>query len=213
MTRLTKNYIVLDTETSKGGRVNDIGYVIGDLKTTFISKRFLIAETNAIETPFYTEKIEYYDNLIDNGEVPVVPMEIAINELLNDKEKYHATLFAYNSPFDLNKINETLKFVGSELKIDEIVDIRPMTSNTIINKKYMRFVKENNYISPTGIPQTKAETMYRYLTQNTDFIENHTALSDSIIELEILRAILRKHQKRQYKMTSNKELKAMLNDC
>ena len=38
----------------------------------------------------------------------------------------------------------------------------------------------------TPKPQKKAETLYRYLTKNVDFLEEHTGLEDSKIELFIL---------------------------
>ena len=39
-------------------------------------------------------------------------------------------------------------------------------------------------------PQTKAETLFRYITNNNDFIEDHMALEDSQIELYILKVAL-----------------------
>ena len=39
-------------------------------------------------------------------------------------------------------------------------------------------------------PQQKAETLYRYLTDNVDYEEEHTGLEDSLIELQILMTAL-----------------------
>jgi hypothetical protein len=39
-------------------------------------------------------------------------------------------------------------------------------------------------------PQKKAETLCRFLRNDTDFVEEHTGLEDSLIELEILMTAL-----------------------
>ena len=41
-------------------------------------------------------------------------------------------------------------------------------------------------------PKYGAETVYRYLTQNPDFVEAHTALEDSKIESVILLEVLKR---------------------
>ena len=41
--------------------------------------------------------------------------------------------------------------------------------------------------------QKKAETLFRYITQNTGFVEEHTGLEDSLIELQILMTALGKN--------------------
>ena len=42
----------------------------------------------------------------------------------------------------------------------------------------------------TPQPQKKAETLYRYLTNNVGYEEEHTGLEDSLIELQILMTAL-----------------------
>ena len=44
----------------------------------------------------------------------------------------------------------------------------------------------NGYMTKANKPQIKAETLFRYITNNNDFIEDHMALEDSRIELDIL---------------------------
>ena len=61
---------------------------------------------------------------------------------------------------------------------------------------YKEFCFENGFVTKhkTPRPQVKAETLYRYITQNIDFIESHTALKDVMIEKEIFAYCFRKHQ-------------------
>jgi NAD-dependent SIR2 family protein deacetylase len=61
--------------------------------------------------------------------------------------------------------------------------------NPIIStENYKEFCKTNGFMTKhkRPQPQKKAETLYRYLTNNIDFVEEHTGLEDSLIELEIL---------------------------
>jgi hypothetical protein len=40
-----------------------------------------------------------------------------------------------------------------------------------------------------------AEVCYRFLTEDVEFVEEHTALADCEIEMEILRAVWNTHRK------------------
>ena len=53
-------------------------------------------------------------------------------------------------------------------------------------EEYVAFCVANGYMTKANKPQTKAETLFRYITNNNDFIEDHMALEDSRIELDIL---------------------------
>ena len=47
----------------------------------------------------------------------------------------------------------------------------------------------------TPRPQKKAETVYRYITRDTDFVESHTGLEDVKIETLIMAYCYRQHKK------------------
>ena len=51
---------------------------------------------------------------------------------------------------------------------------------------FQQFCDEYEYYTEKGNYSTTAETLFRYIAQNTDFTEEHTALADSLIELDIL---------------------------
>ena len=60
------------------------------------------------------------------------------------------------------------------------------------NDEYKQQCIDNNWKSQSGkYYKTSAETTYRFLTKNEDFIESHTAVEDAIIESEIFSAILK----------------------
>lgn len=60
------------------------------------------------------------------------------------------------------------------------------------NDEYKQQCIDNNWKSQSGkYYKTSAETTYRFLTKNEDFIESHTAVEDAIIESEIFSVILK----------------------
>ena len=58
----------------------------------------------------------------------------------------------------------------------------------VATNEYKEFCRLNGYMTKhkKPQPQKKAETVIRFLRQDTDFVEEHTGLEDSLIELEIL---------------------------
>lgn len=61
------------------------------------------------------------------------------------------------------------------------------------NSQYKEMCIENEWVTASGkFFKTSAETAYRFVTGENDFIESHTALDDAIIESELLRLILKR---------------------
>lgn len=75
----------------------------------------------------------------------------------------------------------------------KIFDIWAMACKTILNTdEYRKFCLDSGYHSKMYF-KSSAEIAYRFLTQNHDFIESHTALSDVEIETEIFMKIIREY--------------------
>ena len=65
--------------------------------------------------------------------------------------------------------------------------------NLLDNDEYRQFAKDNEMITASGkYYSTTAEATYRFITNNTEFDESHTAIEDTEIESEILAHIFRK---------------------
>jgi len=75
-----------------------------------------------------------------------------------------------------------------------IADLWGITCDRLINiDKYRNYCLDNNlYSQSVRFFKTSAETSYQYLMTKYDFIEDHTALSDAIIESQILAKALKK---------------------
>lgn len=70
-----------------------------------------------------------------------------------------------------------------------IIDIWSVACSSLINtQKYKVMCLENEMLTESGeFFKTSAEATFRYITQNMNFDEAHTALNDAEIETEILR--------------------------
>ena len=193
--------IVLDTETLGlyDQRVYDLGYIVYDKQTGEVLKErdYIIKQVydnpELMQTAYYGNKRPLYEKEIADGNAKKVWWGYACRVLLNDMIKYGVEpdgVFAYNSRFDFNSILKTCdrynaKINPTEKGITDIMDFIKVITET---DEYKNFCQANGYLTKHKVPrcQQKAETLYRYLKNETDFIEDHMALSDSRIELEIL---------------------------
>ena len=112
-------------------------------------------------------------------------------QLERDMKKYGIDKFAYNSRFDNNAIRSTMHYfnkLNHNPIENEIADIMDHISGITETEEYKNFCKKYGFMTKhrKPRPQKKAETLYRYLTNNPSYTEEHTALMDSLIELYIL---------------------------
>lgn len=75
-----------------------------------------------------------------------------------------------------------------------IVDLWRVACERLINiDKYRNYCLQNGLLTASATYfKTSAETSFQYLMNKHDFIEDHTALSDALIEMEILTKALKK---------------------
>lgn len=95
-----------------------------------------------------------------------------------------------------NSKNEKFLNPTFELRNREypLIDLWGLACERLINtKSYKDFCFENQLFTNSGTYfKTSAETVFQYVTGNTEFIEEHTALADAQIESDILVKCLRK---------------------
>lgn len=198
--------IVLDTETCNGFAtplVYDFGYVVATDEGEIIKTRsYVIKEIydnlSLFETAYYAYKRPLYEERLKSGYSKKVPLAYAMYQLKRDMKKYGIDKFAYNSRFDNNALKTTMKhlhkFKQNPLEQAEIIDIMDFIDKITETEDYQNFCKRNGFMTKhrKPRPQKKAETLFRYLTQNPEYMEEHTALEDSKIELFILITALEK---------------------
>ena len=79
-------------------------------------------------------------------------------------------------------------------KTYDLFDIWGLSCEQLLdNDDYRKFCVENNLVTNSGkYYSTTAESTYKYLSQNSQFVESHTAIEDADIECEILTKIFAK---------------------
>lgn len=194
-------YCTLDTETV-GGASNptgmyNLGCVIHDKDgNIFATTSMLVMEHyDKIRNDDYAKKnFPIYEERLCRGEMTAIASEAQAVEVVRSLCKMYNVKYvmAYNSSFDFTKT------VCRELLVDfEFIDIYLMALQTITHlKKYAKFCRENELYSRSGKTcSTSAESVYAFITDNADYAEEHTALSDAMIEMEIFKRCYAMHKK------------------
>lgn len=202
-----KYYMVLDTETASTAAIPyDIAYTIIDRKgNTIEQKNYLVEELFyspigrhlLMNDDFSKNKMARYLEFMSNAEIKAFA---AIREEMRKTIKaYNCVVVAYNAKFDfecLTNFAQSLGFKNFFKPTTPIWDLWNIALNTLADSaRYVKFCNENNLCSDKGNLKSSAEVMYRYLTKNNDFVEEHTALADTEIEAAILLACLKRHKK------------------
>ena len=194
-------YCTLDTETF-GGAVNPKGVyhlagIIHDRKgNIFATFNYLIAEHfEEIEKDDYAKNNFYkYIDMVNAGSITSIATEEEAVKAVDEICKFYNVryMMAFNSGFDFVKT-----ICQSLIKHREFIDIWLMAVQTLTKiKKYNTFCHDNNFRSSTGKSiATNAESFYAYLTDNANYKEEHTAMEDSKIEMEIFLACVKTHKR------------------
>ena len=195
------NICVFDTETTSLEKpfCYNIGYVITDTetKTILVEKEFVCEQVwhnkMLFTTAYYSDKRPFYVNEMRKRNIKMDKFGYICREMIKDFNAFNVTMaFAYNSSFDEKVFNFNCDWFKCNNPFDnvEIKDIRGFAHQFIVNNNYKKFCEKNKLFSESGNYSTTAENVYRYISQNLEFIENHTALDDSMIENDILFACL-----------------------
>lgn len=221
-----KFIMVLDTETANGivtddnkldlscSLVYDIGFVVIDKKGNVYKRVSLaigdifIGMKDVMQSAYYADKIPKYWEEIMNGTRELVSFLHARNIVLSTMKEYNiTTVSAHNARFDVNALNNTLRYLTKSEKRfffpyeTEIWDTLKGATNTICKQKtYQRFCEKYGYMTKHKPPRVRAtaEILYRYISGDNEFIEEHQGVYDTDIEAKILVRILRQHSKKSY---------------
>lgn len=217
--------IVLDTETCpldkdfEGVNANnmltyDIGWAIVDKRgNVYATRSYLVADTflnenDLMQSAYYKEKIPQYWEDVKNGSRIIKTLYNIRKEMLEDIENYNIKeVYAHNMRFDYTTLNITERwhtkskiryfFPKNVVICDTLKMARQVVAKT---PTYKRFCADNGFMTKNNQVQLKAETLYRYITNDVDYIESHTALEDVLIEKDIMAYCFRKHKKMERKL-------------
>jgi len=212
---MRKVFAILDIETITDARLAfDIAWILYDSKGNMLEySNFLVSEI--VDAPFakiliqrdsfMKNKSQFYMN---NNSFDIASLDYISDCFNSMAEAYNAQLVmcAYNAKFDYTVLNDNMQaYYGHDFFSDsvEVVDIMTMALATICDtNKFVRWCQLTNHVTAKGNVQTNAETVYAYLTRDSDFVEAHHALQDCEIEADIYFKA-RKYRKKHHKQFAN----------
>lgn len=215
-------YMVLDTETANCARdergqldvtsaqVYDLGWQIVDAhgrvydEVSLVNGDVFIKMPEVMKEAYFAEKIPQYWRDIWDGKRRVVDtwqMWRMVREAC--KEWDVQAIIAHNARFDVRVLNSTIRYQTKSKRRFflpygiPIWDTMKMANDTICTlSSYRQFCEENGYMTNHKVPQVRktAEILWRFLTDNNEFVESHTGLEDVSIEAQIFAECVRRHK-------------------
>ena len=208
------NVIVLDTETTSLDKpfCYDCSWVIMDNTTgEIVDLKANVVEQvwhnlPLFESAYYKEKRSKYVEMMRKHEAKMNKWGYIMRELKQDIIKYNVTeIYAYNSDFDDKVITFNCNWFKCNNPLDNIAiyDIWGYASQYITClDSYRNFCETYERFTDSGNYKGNAEVVFQYLTNNSEFIEEHMGLFDSEIEAQILFLCVQKGAEwgREYKV-------------
>ena len=216
-----KNYIVvLDTETANdldNPLVYDIGWAIVDKygnvyrTRSFVNREIFFLEKDLMDSSYYAEKLPLYYKRIARGET-VVANWLTIKKILwEDMAEFETNIVsAHNARFDYKATATTQRWLTKSAyryffpKGTEVWDTLKMARDVIGKMPtYRKWCEVNDYICRNGQLKFTAEVLYRFISGQEEFDEEHTGLADVLIEKDILAYCYRQHKPMRKKLWEN----------
>ena len=223
--------IILDTETAntiveEDGKLEmayvlpyDFGFAVIDTKGntyekhSYVNADIFLDEFALMRSAYYAEKIpDYIRDLVNGKRQLKTTFEIRqiICELI---KKYDCGfVMAHNARFDYRACNNIQRWTTKSKyryffpKDVEIWDTLKMARDVLSKMPtYIDFCFKNGFITKhrTPQPQYTAEVIYRYITNDLNFIEEHKGLEDVEIETAIFKYLVRQHKAMRKKLWEN----------
>ena len=192
---------VFDTETTSLDKpfCYNIGYVVIDTEdwSTLCRRSYVVEQVwhnlPLFSSAYYADKRPLYVAAMRARTTIMDKFGYICQQMIRDFHNFEVEIaFAYNSSFDEKVFNFNCDWYKCNNPFDNvpIKDIRGFVHNFIVKDDFKNFCDKNSYYTESGNYSTTAETVYRYIFNDTDFIEDHTALSDSEIEAKILQVCI-----------------------
>lgn len=183
----------------------DIGWAVVDddgsdiVVRSFVNADIFLGEKEAMKSAFFADKIPQYWEDIKAGRRILTSFYNIRKVFLEDVKKYNVKqVFAHNMRFDYGTLNQTQRWLTKSkyrffFPFDvEICDTLKMAKQIFSQmEEYKTFCSDNGYMTKNNKMRYTAEILFRFISNQNDFVESHTALEDVMIEKEILAYCLR----------------------
>lgn len=218
-----RHYIIMmDTETANtitadNGKLDltqalvyDIGWQVTDKhgnlyeEKSYLIKEIFEWEKDLMTSSYYADKIPQYLEDVANGKRVVASFYEVRKDFLDTMKRYDTkTVAAHNMRFDNRSTNNTQRWLTkSKYRFffpygTELWDTMKMANDVIATTpSYKKFCLENGFTTKHKTPRPKvtAEILYRYISHDLNFVEEHRGLEDVDIERQIMAYCFAKHK-------------------
>jgi hypothetical protein len=200
---------MFDTETTNDMECPicyDFGFAVIDEKgKVYEQGSFVVADIfldeSIMESAYFIDKMPQYWQDIKEGK-RVLRRWKTIKHIVKDVMRQHNidTVVAHNARFDYLSTATTQRYLTSSKWRHffpygtKFLDTLKMARATFSkDESYIKFCEENGYLTAYNKPRYTAEILYRYLTNDLDFVESHTGLEDVAIEKQIFVECMRRN--------------------
>ena len=214
-----RKYLIIDTETANTidePIAYNIGYAVIDNtgkvyeKADIVINEVFFGMRDLMKSAYYYDKIQQYFISLSTGQACALPFLQVRRQIYNICQKYNIkTAIAFNAAFDRRALNITTRFL-TKSKYRYFLPygiewncIQNMAVTALCTPKYFDYAIKKGGVSDKGNVRTNAEIFYRFISGQDDFIEEHTALADCMIEKEIFSACIAKHKKMERDIVYN----------
>ena len=205
----TCNILKLDKVCPGNNLTYDIGYSVIEPATgsvirekSYIVREIFFGETERMTSCYYAKKLPgyYADIAIGKREIKGF-CEILMDIIHTARQENVVAIIAHNARFDVNALNTTFRWLyGFDCQVlgdFEIWDSMKMAKTFANCPTYRKFCEDNGYMTKHATPRPRmtAEILYRFIKNDPDFVESHTAFEDTMIEREIVIKAYKTHYK------------------
>lgn len=212
---------MVDTETAntieeENGKLDmssvlpyDFGFAIIDSHghvyetMSFVNSDIFYGESVLMRSAYYANKIpQYIEDIYSGKRILATTYEIR-QWVFRKTEEYNCQFVcAHNALFDYRACNNAQRWTTMSKyryffpKGLEWWDTLKMARQVIAKMpSYKAFCVEHDLVTKRGAVRMTAEALYRFISNNVDFVESHTGLEDVLIEAEILAYCVKQHKK------------------
>jgi hypothetical protein len=198
------NILVFDTETVdvEHAFCYNVGYTIVNIETRekLLKRDYVIEQVwenkMLFSTSYYAEKKQLYINALRGRKASIKHWGHTMQRMIKDIQEFNVEFaYAFNSPFDVRVFDFNSEWFKTSNALDYVktIDIRGLINKLLFSEEYQAFCEENNLFTESGNYSGNAESLTRFIRQDKEFVEEHTALSDSLIEADIILYMIEKY--------------------
>ena len=202
--------LMLDTETANELETPlcyDLGFSVVDLDNGKAIEKHsyvvadIFCDKDLMASAFFGDKIPQYWADIKNGKRMLRRWSTIRTIVREVMAQYDIdTVVAHNARFDYSSTATTQRYLTcSKWRYffpygTKFVCTLKMSREVFgKDEDYIAFCEKYNYLTKQNKPRLTAEIVYRYLTNDNEFVESHTGLEDVEIETKILFACLERN--------------------